>query len=428
MSKIGTSETFANIDRKAFHMGILDQTLYYFNTAADKMDLGQHIKKMMADPYRVIQVQIPVEDDDGEIIVYTGYRVQHNKGRGPMKGGLRYHPTVDAEHSASLGSLMTWKTALLDIPFGGAKGGINCDPTKMSEKEVEKVTRKFISSIHENIGPYKDIPAPDVNTNGQVMAWIMDEYSKINGFSPAVVTGKPIDLHGSEGREAATGRGIVNVCETLLQDRNLDVENTKFVIQGFGNVGSHCANILHEMGAKVIAISDVSGGIHCPEGLDIPTLSAYTRFGGLLKDYEGYDYVSNEDLLLLDCDILIPAALGRTIHKDNASHLRCKMVVEGANSPVTPEADEILDKRGIAVAPDILANAGGVTVSYFEWTQNIQQFKWSEEDINMRLKLRMRKACQTVGKVAKKYNVPLRTAAFIVAIGRVGKATVLSGL
>ena len=323
---------------------------------------------------------------------------------------------------------MTWKTALLDIPFGGAKGGINCDPTKMSEKEVEKVTRKFISSIHENIGPYKDIPAPDVNTNGQVMAWIMDEYSKINGFSPAVVTGKPIDLHGSEGREAATGRGIVNVCETLLQDRNLDVENTKFVIQGFGNVGSHCANILYEMGAKVIAISDVSGGIHCPEGLDIPTLSAYTRFGGLLKDYEGYDYVTNEDLLLLDCDILIPAALGRTIHKDNAGHLRCKMVVEGANSPVTPEADEILDKRGIAVAPDILANAGGVTVSYFEWTQNIQQFKWSEEDINMRLKLRMRKACQTVGKVAKKYNVPLRTAAFIVAIGRVGKATVLSGL
>ena len=409
-------------------MGILDQTLYYFNTAADTMDLGQHIKKMMADPYRVIQVQIPVEDDNGEINVYTGYRVQHNKGRGPMKGGLRYHPTVDAEHSASLGSLMTWKTALLDIPFGGAKGGINCDPTKMSEKEVEKVTRKFISSIHENIGPYKDIPAPDVNTNGQVMAWIMDEYSKINGFSPAVVTGKPIDLHGSEGREAATGRGIVNVCETLLQDRNLDVENTKFVIQGFGNVGSHCANILHEMGAKVIAISDVSGGIHCPEGLDIPTLSAYTRFGGLLKDYEGYDYVSNENLLLLDCDILIPAALGRTIHKDNASHLRCKMVVEGANSPVTPEADEILDKRGIAVAPDILANAGGVTVSYFEWTQNIQQFKWSEEDINMRLKLRMRKACQTVGKVAKKYNVPLRTAAFIVAIGRVGKATVLSGL
>ena len=409
-------------------MGILDQTLYYFNTAADTMDLGQHIKKMMADPYRVIQVQIPVEDDNGEINVYTGYRVQHNKGRGPMKGGLRYHPTVDAEHSASLGSLMTWKTALLDIPFGGAKGGINCDPTKMSEKEVERVTRKFISSIHESIGPYKDIPAPDVNTNGQVMAWIMDEYSKINGFSPAVVTGKPIDLHGSEGREAATGRGIVNVCETLLQDRNLDVVNTKFVIQGFGNVGSHCANILHEMGAKVIAISDVSGGIHCPEGLDIPTLSAYTRFGGLLKDYEGYDYVSNEDLLLLDCDILIPAALGRTIHKDNAGHLRCKMVVEGANSPVTPEADEILDKRGIAVAPDILANAGGVTVSYFEWTQNIQQFKWSEEDINMRLKLRMRKACQTVGKVAKKYNVPLRTAAFIVAIGRVGKATVLSGL
>ena len=409
-------------------MSILDQTQYYFNKAADRMDLGQHIKEMMADPFRVIQVQIPVENDHGELNVYTGYRVQHNKGRGPMKGGLRYHPTVDADHSASLGALMTWKTALMDIPFGGAKGGINCDPTTMSEKEVEKVTRKFVSSIHESIGPYKDIPAPDVNTNAQVMAWIMDEYSKINGFSPAVVTGKPLDLHGSEGREAATGRGIVNVCETLLQDRNLSMDDTTFVIQGFGNVGSHCANILYEMGAKVLAISDVSGGIYCKEGLDIPALTQFVRDGNLLQDYGSYEYVTNENLLLLECDILIPAALGRTIHKENASELRCKIVVEGANSPTTPEADEILDKRGIAVVPDILANAGGVTVSYFEWTQNIQQFKWSEEDINMRLKLKMRKACQTVGKVAKKYNVPLRTAAFIVAIGRVGKATVLSGI
>lgn len=409
-------------------MSILDQTLYYFNKAADRMDLGEHVKEMMAEPYRSITVQIPVELDDGEINVYSGFRVQHNRHRGPMKGGLRYHPTVDAEHASSLASLMTWKTALMDIPFGGAKGGINCDPTKMSEKEVESVTRKFIASIHENIGPYKDIPAPDVNTNSQVMAWIMDEYSKINGFSPAVVTGKPIDLHGSEGREAATGRGIVNVIETMLNDAKKPIEESTFVIQGFGNVGSWCASILHEMGGKILAVSDVSGAIHSPEGLDIPRLNSFVQNGQTLAEVPGYNHISNDELLTMECDVLVPAALGRVIHKDNADSIRCKFVVEGANSPVTPEADEILDKKGIAVVPDILANAGGVTVSYFEWTQNIQQFKWSEEDINMRLKLKMRKACQTVGKVAKKYNVPLRTAAFIVSIGRVGKATVLSGI
>ena len=409
-------------------MSILDQTNYYFEKAADTMDLSEHVKEMLARPYRIIETQIPVEDDSGEIVVYSGFRVQHNKQRGPMKGGLRYHPTVDAAHSMSLASLMTWKTALMDIPFGGAKGGINCDPVNMSEKEVERVTRKFINGVHECIGPYKDIPAPDVNTNAQVMAWIMDEYSKINGFSPAVVTGKPTDLHGSEGREAATGRGIVNVIESLLNDHKMGLKDSTIVIQGFGNVGSYCAQILDECGSKILAVSDVSGAVYSPEGLDIKKLRRFIGEGHSLAEVPGYNHISNEDLLSLECDVLIPAALGRVIHKDNAHSIRAKFVVEGANSPVTPEADEILEDKNIAVVPDILANAGGVTVSYFEWTQNIQQFRWSEEDINMRLKLKMRKACQTVGKVAKKYNVPLRTAAFIVAIGRVGKATVLTGI
>jgi len=332
------------------------------------------------------------------------------------------------EHSTSLSSLMTWKTALMDIPYGGAKGGVNCNPAEMSEREVETVTRKFISSLHECIGPYKDIPAPDVNTNSQVMAWIMDEYSKINGFSPAVVTGKPLDLHGSEGREAATGRGIVFSIENVLSDHEMKIENSKFVIQGFGNVGTFAAQILQEQGGKVIAVSDISGGIYCPEGLDIGALIKATKQGLLLNEIPGYESITNAELLVLPCDVLIPAALGRCINEDNAKDIQARFIVEAANSPVTPKADEILSKRNILVVPDILANAGGVTVSYFEWTQNIQQFRWSEQDINMRLKLKMRKAYQTVAKVAKKHHVPFRTAAFIISIGRVGKATVLSGI
>ena len=409
-------------------MSVLDQTLYYFHKAANKMDLGEHIQEMMAEPHRIIVVQIPVELEDGEIEVFKGYRVQHNLARGPMKGGLRYHPTVDVEHCSSLANLMTWKTALLDIPFGGAKGGVNCDPSIMSERELERVTRKFIANMEECIGPVKDIPAPDVNTNSQVMAWIMNEYSKINGFSPAVVTGKPIDLHGSEGREAATGRGVVFVTENLLADHDRTIKDSTVVIQGFGNVGSWAAKILHENGAKVLAVSDVSGAIYSKEGLNIPEILESVSRGRLLGELSGYDHISNAELLVLPCDILIPAALGRAINTDNAKDVAAKFIVEAANSPVTPEADEILERRGVTVIPDILANAGGVTVSYFEWTQNIQQFRWSEDDINMRLKLKIRKAYQTVQRVAKKYNVPMRTAAFIVAIGRVGKATVLSGI
>jgi len=409
-------------------MSANDQTLYYFNKAAAAMQLSEPIRMMLSRPWRTISVKIPMEMDNGSMQVFTGFRVQHNKGRGPCKGGLRYHPTLDLEHSNSLASLMTWKTALIDIPFGGAKGGINCNPREMTEKELETVTRKFISAMHESIGPYKDIPAPDVNTTSQVMAWIMDEYSKINGYSPAVVTGKPIELQGSQGRTQATGQGIVYIVQNLLEDLQKPLEGCRFVIQGFGYVGSWTALLLYRLGGKILAVSDYTGGVYDPEGLDIPRLFEFCSQGNNLSGVPGYNHVSNDELLVLPCDILIPAALGDCIHAGNARSIAAQYVVEGANSPVTPDADEILHEKGVTVVPDILANAGGVCVSYFEWTQNIQQFQWSEEDVNSRLRIKMRSAYQTVVKVAKQKNVDLRTAAFMIAIGRVGKATALSGI
>lgn len=409
-------------------MNSFEQTTYYFRKAARVMDLGEHIENLLLNPYREVVVNMPLEMDNGEIRTFTGYRIQHNNTRGPMKGGLRYHPMVDLEESKALASLMTWKTAVVDIPYGGAKGGIRVDPKDLTEREMERLTRKFIQQIHENIGPMKDIPAPDMNTNAQVMAHIMHEYSKFYGHSPAVVTGKPLDLHGSEGREEATGRGVVYVTEEALRTQNRQIGGSSFVIQGFGNVGSHTCRLLHELGGKIVATSDVSGGIYNPDGLDIPALLAWVREHKTIKGFPGGDLVSNEALLMLPCDVLIPAALGHVITKDNASEIRASMIVEAANSPVTPEADEILDERGIMVVPDILANAGGVTVSYFEWTQNIQQFKWDLDKVNQELRRIMLRAFLTVYKLATEKKLSMRTAAFIVGIGRVGKATVLQGI
>lgn len=409
-------------------MNSFEQTTYYFRKAARVMDLGEHIENLLLNPYREVVVNMPLEMDNGEIRTFTGYRIQHNNTRGPMKGGLRYHPMVDLEESKALASLMTWKTAVVDIPYGGAKGGIRVDPKDLTEREMERLTRKFIQQIHENIGPMKDIPAPDMNTNAQVMAHIMHEYSKFYGHSPAVVTGKPLDLHGSEGREEATGRGVVYVTEEALRTQNRQIGGSSFVIQGFGNVGSHTCRLLHELGGKIVATSDVSGGIYNPDGLDIPALLAWVREHKTIKGFPGGDLVSNEALLMLPCDVLIPAALGHVITKDNAAEIRASMIVEAANSPVTPEADEILDERGIMVVPDILANAGGVTVSYFEWTQNIQQFKWDLDKVNQELRRIMLRAFLTVYKLATEKKLSMRTAAFIVGIGRVGKATVLQGI
>ncbi|MCZ6603161.1 MAG: glutamate dehydrogenase, partial [Planctomycetota bacterium] len=366
--------------------------------------------------------------ESGELATFIGFRVQHNNARGPMKGGLRFHPTIDDDHAKSLASLMTWKTAVVKIPFGGAKGGINCDPSKLSQKDLEKITRKFTLEIHEVIGPQKDIPAPDVNTNAQVMAWIMSEYSKIHGFSPAVVTGKPLDLHGSQGREPATGQGLVYVLEEVLKDQDRSLKDTTVAIQGFGNVGSYTAKFLHEEGSKVLAVSDVNGAIRNPEGLDVPRLIAHTKENRTVVGFSGAESMSPDELLTMDCDVLIPAALGGVLTRENAAEIRAKIVLEGANGPTTPEADQILNKRGILVVPDILANAGGVTVSYFEWVQNIQRYEWDLEHINRELRRVLQRAYARVRKEGKSRGVPLRTAAFIVAVGRVGTATVLRGL
>lgn len=405
-----------------------EETNYYFRKAAQVMELGEHVQALLLNPYREITVNIPLELDSGEVRTFTGYRIQHNKSRGPLKGGLRYHPAVDLDETRSLASLMTWKTAIVDIPFGGGKGGITVDPKQLSEREIERLTRKFIEQIHESIGPMKDIPAPDMNTNAQVMAYVMSEYSKFYGHSPAVVTGKPLDLHGSEGREEATGRGVMYVAEQALETMGRTLAGATFVVQGFGNVGSNACRLIAQAGGKIVATSDMYGGIYNKDGLDIPALAQHMAKHRTVKGFPGAEEVSNEDLLLLECDVLVPAALGHVLTAENAGDVRAKLIVEGANAPTTPQADEIFEKRGIMVVPDILANAGGVTVSYFEWTQNIQQFSWELDKVNTELRRIMLKAFHTVYKVATEKKLSMRTAAFIVGIGRVGKATVLQGI
>ncbi|MBC7541728.1 MAG: glutamate dehydrogenase [Candidatus Sericytochromatia bacterium] len=408
-------------------MSNFEDTNLYFRKAAEIMDLSSRAQTLLLTPFREIKVQVPIELDNGEIAVFSGYRIQHNDARGPMKGGLRYHPQVDVEETKSLASLMTWKTALVEIPFGGAKGGITCDPKKLSLREIEQLTRKFIQQIHENIGPYKDIPAPDVNTNPQVMAWIMGEYSKFHGHSPAVVTGKPLDLHGSQGRDEATGRGVAYICEEVLRTHSRLVSGCRVAIQGFGNVGSNTARLLYELGAKIVAVSDVTGGLYDPEGLDIRALLEHVRTTHSIQGFGPATTITNARLLELPCDILIPAALGDVINADNVAAIQAPIIVEAANGPITPEADELLERRGVTVVPDILANAGGVTVSYFEWAQNIQQFKWDLAKVNDELHKTMVHSYQKVVKLATEKKLSLRTAAFIIAIGRVGKATVLRG-
>jgi glutamate dehydrogenase (NAD(P)+) len=397
--------------------------------AAKVLDLGERIEQLLLNPNREVKVEIAIELDNGQVATFSGYRIQHNDARGPMKGGLRYHPTVDAEDVTALASLMTWKTAVVNIPYGGAKGGINCDPAKLTQRELERVTRKFIANIREIIGPNVDIPAPDVNTNAQVMAWVMDEYSRFYGFSPAVVTGKPIDLHGSVGREEATGRGVAFVTADLMAELGRPLQGARVVIQGFGNVGSFAALFLHQAGAKVVAVSDVSGGLRRTDGLPIPALFDYAKANkGSITGFPGVEVVSGDALFTTPCDIFIPAALGDVLTAERAEALPASVVIEAANAPTTPEGDAILARRQIPVVPDILANAGGVTVSYFEWVQNIQQFRWDIERVNGELRSLMTKAYQDVSQLAKKHNVPQRTAAYVLALGRVARATVMRGI
>lgn len=401
--------------------------LAYFDEAARLLTLDERIATVLRSSYREVQAQVPVTLDNGDLIVARGYRVQHNGARGPYKGGIRYHPTADLDEVRALASLMTWKTALVDVPFGGAKGGIEIDPTPLSSHELERLTRRFVGVIHHVLGVYRDIPAPDVNTNAQTMAWMMDAYGRVAGFSPAIVTGKPVALGGAPGREQATGRGCIDVLEAHLGAEGMDLEGKAIVIQGFGNVGSWAAREAVARGAKVVAVSDVHGGVYRADGLDVGGIVAAMAEGGTLPELEACDRVSNQELLSLPCDVLIPAALGKVITQRNADEVKASIVLEAANYPVTPDGDAVLGDRGITVIPDILANAGGVTGSYFEWTMNIQQFTWSEDQFNERLRDRMRKAYAVTRARATDFGCNLRRAAYAVGVERVAEAVHLRG-
>jgi glutamate dehydrogenase (NAD(P)+) len=367
--------------------------------------------------------------DSGEVEVFVGYRVQHNGARGPTKGGIRYHPSVDLDEVRGLASLMTWKTALLDLPFGGAKGGVGVDPRRLSPTELERLTRKFTERIALALGPYRDIPAPDMGTNAQVMAWMLDEYSSKRGYSPASVTGKPITLGGSLGREEATGRGVMIVMREAARDFGLPWQGARAVIQGFGNVGSHLARCLHDEGVIVPAVTDAEGGVHNDSGLDVPALVEYVRKHRTVAGFEKADSITSDELWRLPCDYLVPAALGGVITKeDNVDELQCRMLVEAANGPTTPIADKVLKQRDIPVLPDFLANAGGVVVSYFEWTQNLQQLRWELEQVNEGLERKMVAAYREVYTLARERGVPLRTAAYAIALRRVAEAEEMRGL
>ena len=400
---------------------------HHFDGAAERLGLREDIATVLKTSYREIQVQIPIRMRDDEVHVFSGFRVQHNGARGPYKGGVRFHPDVDLDEVRALASLMTWKTAIAGIPFGGAKGGVNCPASEMNAEELEKVARAFIDKVGKLLGPQRDIPAPDVGTNAQTMAWMMDEYGKINGHTPASVTGKPIALEGSYGREAATGRGVVHMYEEAAKELELKPEDTRVVVQGYGNVGSWAARILQEKGAKLVAASDADGAVRSDDGLDAEKLAEHVADGGSVAEFDGGEEISPEELLATECEVFIPAALGGMIHKENADTLNCKLIVEGANSPTTPTADEILADKGVLVVPDVMANAGGVVVSYLEWVQNLQHFRWDEDAVNDRLATVMKRAYEEVAERAKEKDLPLRPAAYELGIERVYEAATTRG-
>ena len=399
-----------------------DPTSAAYGQAVRELGLKKNIAKALEIPDRELTVEVPFRRDNGEVESVIGFRVQHNNTRGPFKGGIRYHQHVDINEVRSLATLMTWKTSLLDIPYGGGKGGIGVNPFDYSKTELERMSRRFFRAIDPIIGVNVDIPAPDVNTNAQVMSWFMDEYSQLHGYSPGIVTGKPLELGGSAGREAATGKGTAVITRESAAKWNIDLKNAKVVIQGFGNVGSYAAKFLHEYGCKIIAVSDVSGGLHDPDGLDIDSLFEYNYKHKTIDGFDQGKKITNDELLALECDFLIPAALGSAINEKNVDSLRCKVIVEAANGPVTGSAANKLWDKKIAIIPDILTNAGGVTVSYFEWVQNLQQFKWTENDVNQKLEDKMVNAFNEVFEVKKNKQVPMRIASFMVAIDRVHTA------
>ena len=406
-----------------------DAALRLFHIAAEHLHLDSGIREKLKWPKRELTVHFPVKMDDGTIQVFVGHRVQHNVTRGPAKGGIRYHPDVTLEEVRALAALMTWKCAVVNVPFGGAKGGVRCDPKKMSLRELEGLTRRYTTEISVFLGPESDIPAPDVYTNAQTMAWIMDTYSMHKGYSvPGVVTGKPIALGGSLGRKEATARGCVFTIQEAARELGLDLPRATAVIQGFGNAGSIAAMLLHELGVRIIAVSDSRGGAFNPKGIDPTRVLEHKGKTGTVATFSEADRISNQELLELPCDILVPAALEGVITKENAPRIKTRIMAEAANGPTTPEADPILFANNVYVIPDILANAGGVTVSYFEWVQNLEMLHWSEDDVNRRLRDIMTRSFQEVREIAAKERVDMRTAAYILAVGRVAEATLLRGV
>jgi len=406
-----------------------EMALRQFHRAADLLPLKRGIREFLVQPHRELTVNFPIHMDDGAVKVFTGYRVHHSTVLGPTKGGIRYNLHVDLDEVRALAMWMTWKCALMHLPYGGAKGGVTCDPSSLSKSELERLTRRYATEISVIIGPDRDIPAPDVGTNEQIMAWIMDTLSMHAGHSmPAVVTGKPISIGGSAGRREATGRGVMIIAREAAKTRGLAFSGSRVVVQGFGNVGSVAAYLMHDQGCNAVAVSDVQGGIYNPDGLDPRAVLDYVKETGGVAGFPGSKSVSNEELLELPCDFLVPAAIEGQITGENAARIKAKIIVEGANGPTTPDADEILQERGVLVVPDILANAGGVIVSYFEWVQDLASFFWSEAEINERLERIMEQSFAGVAALAKEQEIDLRTSALLFAVRRVADALMTRGI
>ena len=412
---------------KTLEMSTFDEVNLFFDDAADRLDLDHGMRELLKRPWRELLVQVPVRMDDGELQVFSGYRVQHNGARGPYKGGVRYHPEADLEEVRGLASLMTWKTALVNLPYGGAKGGVQVDPGLLSQTELNRLTRRYLLNIEHLIGPRRDIPAPDMGTNAQTMAWMMDAYGQLHGHTPAIVTGKPVEMGGSLGREAATGHGVAIILQEAAKDLGLDTQGARIVIQGFGNVGSWAARLMFDSGCRIIAVSGVDGGVYNAGGLDITQLQEYNRMSGRVSGFAGGEQISNRELLELDCDVLVPAAIDNVITEDNANNIKAPLIMEAANHPITPAADRILSEGGVTILPDILVNAGGVVVSYFEWTQNLQEFHWEESRVNEELKKTMLRAYHEVRTRSVDEKITHRQASFEIGVQRVARAVELRG-
>jgi len=411
-------------------LSAFDMVNRLFDRAADLLGLSEEKRTELKTPYREMMVRLPLRTEAGEQKVYKGYRVQHDNSRGPMKGGIRYHPDADLDEVRALAALMSWKTAVVNLPYGGAKGGIQCDPEELSDLDLERLTRRFAHRLEGFIGDHEDIPGPDMGTNARVMAWMMDEYSKFHGFTPGVVTGKPLELGGSEGRLSATGRGLFFAVERIAPEIGLDLDGARVAVQGFGNVGYWAARFLADACCRIVAVSDVHGTIVHADGFDVEELNRVREETGSITniDLAGMETLHRDELIAQPADILVPAALGSTIHEHNAHRVNCRLIAEGANHPTTPDADRILADNGVTVLPDIYANAGGVTVSYFEWVQNLQQMRWDAERVDRELRQVMHDAYDDLKAAADEFDTDLRTAAFLVAIRRVAGAAQLRGM